>query len=99
MGRGYGTIAADSTGRLISTHRAAGILTYGPIPDGLHVLHTCDNPPCCNPAHLFLGTPQMNTDDMISKGRASWLKTPQIKEVVHSHTQDAAYDATDDQTP
>lgn len=42
----------------------------GEIPDGLQVLHHCDNPPCCNPDHLFLGTSQDNADDMLAKGRA-----------------------------
>lgn len=41
----------------------------GPIPEGLWVLHTCDNSGCINLDHLFLGTPQDNTDDMIAKGR------------------------------
>lgn len=50
-------------------HRAAYAFTYGPIPAGLYVLHRCDNRPCCNPAHLFLGSKLDNSHDMFAKGR------------------------------
>ena len=45
-----------------------------PVPEGLIVRHTCDNPRCCNPHHLILGTRKDNTADMISRGRAHWQK-------------------------
>lgn len=52
------------------THRAAWRLMKGEIPEGLFVLHRCDNPVCVNPAHLFLGTQSDNLKDMWAKGRA-----------------------------
>lgn len=51
--------------------RISWILFKGKIPKGLFVLHKCDNPPCVNPNHLFLGTQQDNVDDMWKKGRAN----------------------------
>jgi hypothetical protein len=69
---GYG---ATSLGpKRMNAHRKAWILTHGPIPDGpgYHgtvVCHRCDNPACCNPGHLFLGTQQDNLNDMRAKGR------------------------------
>src|SRR5262245_57257109 len=56
--------------RPIAAHRVAWQLEYGPIPDGMYVLHRCDNPPCANPDHLFLGTLPENNADMRAKGRA-----------------------------
>lgn len=52
-----------------SAHRLAWTKKYGPIPEGMHVLHKCDNPPCWNVEHLFLGTHQDNMADRDSKGR------------------------------
>lgn len=60
----------NQAGAIEPTHRAAWRLFVGEIPDGLFVLHKCDNPICCNPGHLFLGTQSDNMKDMWAKKRA-----------------------------
>lgn len=52
-------------------HRLAWIERHGPIPEGMVVMHTCDNPPCVNIEHLRLGTTAENVADMMAKGRNS----------------------------
>lgn len=63
----YGRISVCN--KLESVHRVMYELTFGVVPDGLNVLHKCDNPPCCNPDHLVTGTQAENCDDCIAKGR------------------------------
>lgn len=55
----------------MQAHRIAYELSIGPIPPGLHVCHSCDNPPCCNPHHLFLGSNRVNMHDRDAKGRGA----------------------------
>lgn len=57
-------------GKTYLAHRVAYFMANGEFPDELEVLHECDNPPCVNPAHLFLGTSKDNTQDMLMKNRA-----------------------------
>ncbi len=64
---GYGAFGIDN--RHHPAHRVAYELTIGPIPAGMVACHTCDNPRCCNPAHVFLGTNRDNDADRVAKGR------------------------------
>lgn len=67
---GYGRMTAGR-GRYLRAHQVAWALENGPIPDGVGVLHSCDNPACCNPAHLRLGRQDANVQDAIHRRRAS----------------------------
>lgn len=72
--KGYGWAKAGGK-RRVPAHRLAYVLANGPMPlltggKPTCVLHRCDNPPCCNPAHLFLGSNRDNIDDMLAKGRS-----------------------------
>lgn len=67
--QGHGQCTID--GRKVYAHRHAFELTNGPIPVGLVIRHRCDNPPCCNPAHLLSGTVADNARDAVERGRVA----------------------------
>lgn len=65
--KGYGILRRDNTD--LRAHRVAYEMAHGPIPEGAMVLHRCDNPPCCNPDHLYAGSHGDNMVDRGAKGR------------------------------
>jgi len=78
--QGYGKFTfSDDKKHTIGAHRMSYILAHGEIPAGKDVLHRCDNPPCVNPDHLWLGTIADNMKDKVAKGR-------QAKGVEHART-------------
>ena len=64
---GYGITTYN--GKIVGAHRLSYLSFNGPIAQGLFVCHSCDNPSCCNPSHLWLGTNQENQIDNRDKGR------------------------------
>lgn len=64
---GYGMF--QIAGKTCRAHRFAFELCCGPIPNGKFICHSCDNPKCCNPSHMFPGTPKENVADMFNKNR------------------------------
>jgi hypothetical protein len=64
---GYGTVQIN--GKIWKAHRLSYILFIGPIPEGLNILHTCDNRCCINPGHLYAGTQKDNVKDCMERGR------------------------------
>ncbi len=101
MTRGnYGIIRPTRSRKMLRVHRVSWIIHKGPIPAGLCVLHKCDNPPCVNPDHLFLGTLKDNTQDMLRKnrtvrylrkgersGKLTWAKVRKIRAILTSNRQ------------
>ena len=63
---------------LFSAHVMAWALENGPVPSGLIVRHACDNPPCCNPAHLLIGTYSDNVQDMLKRNRMKPFSEPEL---------------------
>jgi hypothetical protein len=93
----HGVIRAGS--RAEKAHRVAWQLVNGPIPEGMCVCHRCDNPPCINPSHLFLGTIADNNRDRHQKGRRKNLEAGRAKRHAairarthcpHGHAYDAS---------
>lgn len=94
--QGYGRFRVDGKGYL--SHRFVYILTHGTLSDDICVLHSCDNPSCVRPDHLFLGTKTDNAADRDKKGRASGgklvgetngsarLTADQVREIRYRHT-------------
>lgn len=70
--RGYGRTKVDGVIELV--HRVTWREKHGPIPPGMEVCHRCDNPPCREESHLFLGTHADNMADMVAKGRGTNAK-------------------------
>jgi len=76
---GYGRYYNSVRGKREGAHRASYRFHFGSFDESFEVLHQCDNPKCCRPDHLFLGTQADNMKDMAAKGRGTTGKSPWIK--------------------
>lgn len=82
---GYGQVKYGGKKHMV--HRLSYEVFNGPIPDGLIVRHTCDNPCCYNPEHLLLGTHADNMEDKVTRGRASSKLTAEQVDAIKSDTR------------
>ena len=96
---GYGRFRLDGRDQL--AHRVAYWLEHDEIPEGAHILHVCDNPPCCNPSHLYIGDASRNMRDAYDRGqkkptigelngraKLTPAKAKEIRGLAHALTQD-----------
>ena len=80
----------DNSRRSVGAHRYSWVLHFAQIPDGLWVLHRCDNRSCIRPSHLFLGTAANNTADMMAKGRGGGGGKPLLTACQNGHPRTSA---------
>lgn len=92
--QGYGHVQLSKPRRTVRAHRWSWEIHNGAIPDGMMVLHRCDNPPCVNPEHLFIGTGSDNIRDRhnkrIARGEAvpNATLTPEQVRVIKARLRD-----------
>ena len=99
LAAGYGQFECNYESKL--AHRVAYEFAYGPIPEGLVVRHKCDNPPCCNPAHLETGTYKDNMQDAAKRNRMPYgedhkdavLTEQDVREIRELRAQGMTYSA------
>lgn len=89
-GRGYGVVYIGG-GKAEFAHRAALTLSGINIPKGYYGCHKCDNPKCCNPVHLFVGTPADNIHDAQNKGRMPTKKPRADRRRYATHGKKSMY--------
>lgn len=84
--KGYGSLFYK--GKQTRAHRISWMIHFGNIPEGLHVCHSCDNPQCTNPDHLWIGTNYENRQDSVRKGRTNGGSSPGSKHPCSKLTED-----------
>lgn len=85
--KGYGVIRLPKSSTTLKAHRVSYAIRFGEVPNGIWVLHRCDNPPCCNPDHLFLGDVRDNVRDMIEKGRGATSEMLSFRQRGEKHSR------------